>query len=235
MAGARRLLLLRDALLLGIGCAGVGMPGAGAPALRIGRPRSPGSGGPSCGAVLRQARIVARQIGEAIRRRCDCWCCRVRSRRSGAAAAARRTARRRCRCAATAPRPSSTLRESRVTGGRLGPQPHLLRRPVAVGRPAASSCGASVTTAASRRCGRCAPSAGDRRRAGARPRRTADRRSCGCPGRDSSRARRRLRAPITQSGGISPWPMPAGNSMNTCRPSSKARSGRQAGLSPSMR
>ena len=29
--------------------------------------------------------------------------------------------------------------------------------------------------------------------------------------------------------------MPAGNSMNTCRPSSKARSGRQAGLSPSMR
>ena len=27
-----------------------GMPGAGAPALRIGRPRSPGSGGPSCGA-----------------------------------------------------------------------------------------------------------------------------------------------------------------------------------------
>ena len=42
-------------------------------------------------------------------------------------------------------------------------------------------------------------------------------------------------APITQSGGISPWPMPAGNSMNTCRPSSKARSGRHGGSSPSIR
>src|SRR3984893_7114253 len=40
---------------------------------------------------------------------------------------------------------------------------------------------------------------------------------------------------MTQSGCISPWPMPRGNSMNTCRPSSKARSGRQVGLSPSIR
>ena len=39
---------------------------------------------------------------------------------------------------------------------------------------------------------------------------------------------------MTQSGGISPWAMPGGNSMNTCRPSSKARSGRQGGLSPSI-
>ena len=52
MAGARGLLLLGDALLLGIGpAASVGMPGAGAPALTIGRPRSPGSGGPSWGTL----------------------------------------------------------------------------------------------------------------------------------------------------------------------------------------
>jgi hypothetical protein len=37
------------------GRAGIGMLGAGAPALRIGRPRSPGSGGPSCGADLGRA------------------------------------------------------------------------------------------------------------------------------------------------------------------------------------
>src|SRR3546814_19784607 len=39
--------------------------------------------------------------------------------------------------------------------------------------------------------------------------------------------------PITNRGGISPWPIPAGNSMNTWALSSKARTGHHGALSRS--
>ena len=43
------------------------MVGAGAPAFRIGRPRSPGSGGPSLRRAVGQVGIVLRQVRQAIR------------------------------------------------------------------------------------------------------------------------------------------------------------------------
>ena len=49
---------------------------------------------------------------------CDCWCRRARSRGSDVAASAPGKGRRRCRAAAAAARPSSTLRDRRVTGVR---------------------------------------------------------------------------------------------------------------------
>ena len=47
---------------------GAGMPGAGAPALKIGRPRSPGKRRPELRGGFRQAGIVLRQIGQAVGR-----------------------------------------------------------------------------------------------------------------------------------------------------------------------
>ena len=136
-----------------------------------------GSGGPSFGTGAAGPNSLAAGW-QGLRAGERCPGCRVPSRSSRDAVRVRRRGRRLHRAAATIPSPSSTLRDSRVTGARLG------RR-----RISASICPppppGSVTIAASRRCARRARPAGARRRAATPPPQTGDRRSCGCPGRGS--------------------------------------------------
>ena len=115
-ARARRLLLLRDALLLGVGPgrhARRGSAGIGdRPAEIAGQRRA------ELGNAARKPGVVARQIGEAVGRRTVAGVVELgagrrpmrREREESAAATP---------AAATTPRPSKTLRESRVTGGRF--------------------------------------------------------------------------------------------------------------------
>ena len=70
--------------------------------------------------VPRQAGVVSRQVGEPVRRRAIVGVVEFGAGGLAIAAARRRTARRRSRPRRRAPRPISTLRESRVTRGRSG-------------------------------------------------------------------------------------------------------------------
>ena len=161
MARQGRLLFLRLALLGWIrGHAGRRRAGVeDRPAEIAGQRRA------QLGRSVRQARIVLRQIGEPIRRVPVIGAVEFGAGRACAAAGARGRERRRCPTAATAPRPMSTRRDSRVTGDRRDRRRISCggRSPLAGG--GASSRGASVTAAASRRCGRSAPSSDARRRA----------------------------------------------------------------------
>ena len=162
MAGARRLLLLRDALLLGIG--------AGRHARRWGaaiedRPAEiAGQRRPELRRGLGQPGVVPGKIRQAVGRVAvvgvvEFGACGLMLRLR-----ARRTARRRCRAPRPCPGRAALLRDRRVTGGRLDrSRISSAGRLPSVGPP--SSRGASVTTAASRRCGRSARSADACRRA----------------------------------------------------------------------
>ena len=237
MAGARRLLLLRNALLLGIGpaagCRHAGRWRAGVddrPAEIAGQRRAELRRG------ARQTRIVARQVGEAVRGRAIAGVVefgagglllRLQGEEQRAADADRRDGAKAEQHLAREPRhrrPARIAAASPAAADRRSDRPRRL-----FVRGVGHDCGLpSVRTmrtfclvlAAETELGRGEQPIDDH-----------------VVALDAvvDELGRRLPAPITQSGGISPWPMPLGNSMNTCRPSSKARSGRQAGVSPSMR